>query len=119
LSTDASTAVDAAGPTFWIGGTVSDPESLFGQAFLELQFYPNSHLSSCSSNGGFGVSHAQDKYTVCSPVWKIDLNGKTEHAAFNAMLTESAGGGPLVMHAGDTITDHQYVTAAADVCTSR
>jgi hypothetical protein len=114
LPTDASTAVDAVGPTFWIGGTVSDPESLFGQSFLELQFYPNSHLSTCSSNGGFSVSHAQGEYTVCSPVWRIDLNGKTEHAAFNAMLTDSASGGPLVMHAGDTITDHQYVTPAAD-----
>jgi hypothetical protein len=114
LPTDAATAVDAVGPTFWFGGTVSDPESLFGQSFLELQFYPNSHLSTCSSNGGFSVSPAQGEYTACSPVWKIDLNGKTEHAAFNAMLTDSAAGGPLVMHAGDTITDHQYVTPAAD-----
>jgi len=30
------------------------------------------------------------------------------------MLTDSASGGPLMMHAGDTITDHQYVTPAAD-----
>src|SRR5689334_24666030 len=35
-------------------------------------------------------------------------------AAFNAMLTDANTGGPLVMHAGDTITDHQYVTAARD-----
>src|SRR5690349_24070108 len=30
--------VDSVGPTFWIGGTVTDPNSRFGQAFLELQF---------------------------------------------------------------------------------
>jgi hypothetical protein len=30
------------------------------------------------------------------------------------MLTDTATGGPLTMHAGDTITDHQYVTAAQD-----
>src|SRR5690242_2820493 len=37
--------VDSVGPTFWIGGTVTDPNSLFGQAFLELQFYPNSLIT--------------------------------------------------------------------------
>ena len=26
--------VDAVGPTFWFGGPVTDPDSLFGQAFL-------------------------------------------------------------------------------------
>jgi len=114
LPTDGSTAVDAVGPTFWIGGTVSDPESLFGQAFLELQFYPNSHLNNCSSNGGFSVSHVQGDYTACSPVWKVDPKGNIEKAAFNGMLTDSQSGGPLVMHSGDTITDHQYVTQAAD-----
>ena len=30
------------------------------------------------------------------------------------MLTDSATGGPLVMHARDVITDHQYVTPARD-----
>src|SRR5438309_9608452 len=30
------------------------------------------------------------------------------------MLTDRASGGPLMMHAGDTITAHQYVTPAAD-----
>jgi hypothetical protein len=30
------------------------------------------------------------------------------------MLTDSATGGPLVMHAGDTVTDHQYATTAQD-----
>jgi hypothetical protein len=30
------------------------------------------------------------------------------------MLTDTATGGPLLMHAGDTITDHQYTTPAAD-----
>jgi hypothetical protein len=30
------------------------------------------------------------------------------------MRKDSATGGPLVMNAGDVITDHQYVTPAAD-----
>ncbi|HLZ20939.1 MAG TPA: hypothetical protein VKQ30_02280 [Ktedonobacterales bacterium] len=106
--------VDAVGPTFWIGGTVTDPNSLFGQAFLELQFYPNSLVNNCTSGGGYNVSFAPNTYTACSPVWEVSKHGNSESAAFNAMLTDTATGGPLVMHAGDTITDHQYVTAAAD-----
>lgn len=106
--------VDAVGPTFWIGGTVTDPNSLDGQAFLELQFYPNSFTTGCTAGGGFNVTYARNTYTACSPVWEVSKKGNSESAAFNAMLTDSAGGGPLVMHAGDTITDHQYVTPARD-----
>jgi hypothetical protein len=102
------------GPTFWIGGTVTDPNSLVGQAFLELQFYPNSLVTNCPSGGGFNVTNVPGDYTVCSPVWEVSKHGNSESAAFNAMLTDSATGGPLVMHAGDTITDHQFVTPAAD-----
>jgi hypothetical protein len=106
--------VDSVGPTFWIGGTVTDPNSLFGQAFLELQFYPNSVTTNCNSGGGYDVTYSPNTYTACSPVWEVSPHGAAESAAFNAMLTDSATGGPLVMHAGDTITDHQYVTAAKD-----
>ncbi len=110
----ASIPVDSVGPTFWIGGAVNDPNSLLGQAFLELQFYPNSLVNNCASGGGYNVSFDPGVYTVCSPVWEVSPHGNSESAAFNAMLTDSAGGGPLVMHQGDTITDHQYVTPAAD-----
>src|SRR5579859_7000745 len=106
--------VDAVGPTFWIGGTVTDPNSLFGQAFLELQFYPNSITTGCTAGGGFDVTYSANTYTACSPVWEVSKTGNSESAAFNAMLTDSATGGPLIMHAGNTITDHQYVTAARD-----
>ena len=106
--------VDSVGPTFWIGGTVTDPNSLFGQAFLELQFYPNSLVTNCASGGGYNVTYSANTYTACSPVWMVSKHGNSESTAFNAMLTDSATGGPLVMHAGDTITDHQYVTAAKD-----
>src|SRR5262245_48129295 len=41
LPSDGSFDVSATGPTFWFGGTVNDPNSLFGQAFLEVQFYPD------------------------------------------------------------------------------
>ena len=106
--------VDSVGPTFWIGGSVTDPHSRFGQAFLELQFYPNSITTNCTSGGGYDVTYSAGAYTACSPVWKVSKTGNSESAAFNAMLTDSATGGPLVMHAGDTVTDHQYVTAARD-----
>ena len=106
--------VDSVGPTFWIGGAVTDPNSLFGQAFLELQFYPNSITTGCSSGGGYNVTYAPNVYTACSPVWEVSQHGHAESAAFNAMLTDSATGGPLEMHAGDTITDHQYTTPAKD-----
>ena len=106
--------VDSVGPTFWIGGAVTDPNSLFGQAFLELQFYPNSITTNCASGGGYNVTYSANTYTACAPVWEVSKHGNAESAAFNAMLTDSATGGPLVMHAGDTITDHQYVTAAKD-----
>ena len=106
--------VDSVGPTFWIGGVVSDPNSLGGQAFVEVQFYPNSLVSNCSAGGGYNISYDPGVYTVCSPVWEVSKTGNSESAAFNAMLTDSATGGPLIMHQGDTITDHQYITSAAD-----
>jgi hypothetical protein len=114
LPANGSMQVDAVGPTFWIGGTVTDPNSLDGQAFLELQFYPNSYTTGCTAGGGYNVTYQPGVYTVCSPVWEVSKTGSSESAAFNAMLTDGVTGGPLVMHAGDTITDHQYVTAARD-----
>ena len=114
LPTNGAVQVDSVGPTFWIGGAVHDPHSLFNQAFLELQFYPNSMVTGCTSGGGYNVSYAANVYTACSPVWSVSKHGNAESAAFNAMLTDSVSGGPLLMHAGDTIKDHQYVTSATD-----
>ncbi|HEX3507948.1 MAG TPA: hypothetical protein VHW94_06115 [Candidatus Dormibacteraeota bacterium] len=114
LPANGAVQVDSVGPTFWIGGTVTDPNSLFGQAFLELQFYPNSITTGCTAGGGYNVVYSANTYTACSPVWEVSKTGNSESAAFNAMLVDSATGGPLTMHAGDTITDHQYVTAARD-----
>jgi hypothetical protein len=114
LPTDGAVDVDAVGPTFWIGGTVNDPNSLDNEAFLELQFYPNSITTGCAAGGGFNVSYSRNTYTACSPVWEVSKHGHSESAAFNAMLTDTATGGPLTMHAGDTITDHQYVTPVSD-----
>jgi len=104
--------VDATGPTFWFGGTVTDPKSAFGQAFVELQFYPNAYTLNCNPNGSFIVKQAPGVYTVCSPVWSVVK--KSEPAAFNAMLSPPLSTQPLVMHAGDTITVHWFATAAAD-----
>ena len=114
LPTNGSMPVDSVGPTFWIGGVVTDPNSLFNQAFLELQFYPNSLVTGCSTGGGYNVRYDPNVYTACSPVWEVSKTGNTESAAFNAMLTDGSGSGPLVMHAGDTITDHQYITPVHD-----
>src|SRR5579859_5786766 len=90
-------------------GAVTDPKSIFGQSFVELQFYPDAIVSSCSQSGGFQVKFAPNTYSVCSPVWRLTSTGQKgvfhENAAFNAMLTDGTGpNNPLIMHAGDTIT---------------
>jgi len=120
LPTNGRSSVSDVGPTFWFGGTVTDPKSLFGQAFVELQFYPDSTVSKCFADGSFAVNFTPNIFTACSPVFKLlptHIGGKnfTEPTAFNAMLEDSATpGSPLIMHAGDTITVHYYVTPAAD-----
>jgi len=94
-----------------------DPNSLFGQAFEELQFYPNALVSNCRRTAG-SWSPTCRATTVCSPVWTITTTGQKpnfhEPAAFNAMLTNGSSKAPLVMHAGDTIQVHYFVTAAKD-----
>jgi hypothetical protein len=119
LPVDGSFSVSATGPTFWFGGTVTDPKSLFGQAFVELQFYPDAIVTNCPGNGGFVVKYSPNSYSVCSPVWKLTTTGTKgvfhETAAFNAMLTDGTGqNNPLIMHGGDTITVHWFTTAAQD-----
>jgi hypothetical protein len=118
LPSNGSYDVDATGPTFWFGGTVTDPNSLFGQSFYELQFYPNGITTNCTPNGGFVLKHVRGVYTACDPVWSIHTTGQKpvfhEPAAFNAMLTNGTPNTPLVMHAGDTVTVHVLQTAAND-----
>ena len=119
LPADGSFPVSATGPTFWFGGTVTDPSSLFGQAFVELQFYPDSVVTNCTPNGGFVVKNVPNAYSACSPVWKLTQTGTKgvfhETAAFNAMLADSASPkDPLVMQAGDTVTVHWFTTPAQD-----
>ena len=119
LPTDGSVTVAAVGPTFWFGGVVSDPRSFGGQSFVELQFYPDSIVSRCTNGGGFAVSFAANTYSACSPVFRLTATGAKgkfrETAAFNAMLTDGTGpSNPLIMHAGDTITVHWFVTPQAD-----
>lgn len=119
LPTDGALPVSAVGPAFWFGGTVTDPASLFGQAFLEVQFYPDGIVRNCNSNGGYELVPAANKFTVCSPVWSINATGQKpnyhEPAAFNAMLTTSADTrDPMVMNAGDQITIHFHLGAQGD-----
>src|SRR5215469_4565940 len=113
LPKDGRVPVSAVGPTFWWGGTVTDanPAALFNQAFLELQFYPDGIVTSCTPDGGFNLVHAKNKYTVCSPVWQVETlaNGQqVEDAAFNAELFAGHSNKPLVMNAGDTIRVHFF-----------
>ena len=120
LPTGGRTSVSDVGPTFWFGGTVTDSKSLFGQAFVELQFYPDSTVTKCFSNGAFAVNFTPDVFTACSPIFgltpdRITASHFNEPTEFNAMLEDSTTpGNPLIMHAGDTITVHYFVTAAAD-----
>jgi hypothetical protein len=116
LPSDGTVPVSAVGPTFWWGGTVTDPnpQALFGQAFLEVQFYPDAIVHNCSSAGGFNVTYAPDKFSVCTPVWQVGAKSNAETAAFNAELYDGSSSQPLVMNAGDTIRLHFFVASAAD-----
>ena len=114
LPSDGSNPVSAVGPTFWWGGTVTDPNphALFGQAFLEVQFYPDAIVNNCSSSGGFNVTSAPNKFSVCTPVWQVSSTSNAETAAFNAELYRGSSSQPLVMNGGDTIKIHFFVGAA-------
>ena len=114
LPTNGKFPVAGTGFGFWFGGTVTDPnpKALFHQGFLEVQFYPDTLVSECKRNGDSIYTYAKNTYTVCSPVWSVI--GNSEPAAFDAMLRRAGHRGPLVMHAGDTITLHYYGTPAND-----
>jgi hypothetical protein len=116
LPSDGAVPVSSVGPTFWWGGTVTDPnpQALFGQAFLEVQFYPDAVVNNCNSAGGFNVTSAPGKFTVCTPVWQVGAKSNAETAAFNAELYDGSSSSPLVMNAGDTIRVHFFVASAAD-----
>ena len=116
LPTDGTVPVSSVGPTFWWGGTVTDPNphALFGQAFLELQFYPDAIVNTCSSDGGFNVTYAPDKFSVCSPTWQVTTTSNKENAAFNAELFNGSSNKPLVMNGGDTITIHFFEVSPAE-----
>ena len=116
LPTDGTVPVSSVGPTFWWGGTVTDPnpQSLFGQGFLEVQFYPDAIVHNCTSAGGFNVTYAPNKFSVCTPVWQVGAKNFAETAAFNAELFDGSSSSPLVMNAGDTIRIHFFVTSASE-----
>jgi hypothetical protein len=116
LPTDGAVPVSSVGQTFWFGGTVTDPnpQALFGQAFLEVQFYPDAMLNGCTPAGGFNVTHASNKFTVCTPVWQVGSKSYAETAAFNAELYDGSSSQPLVMNAGDTIKIHFFVVSTTE-----
>jgi hypothetical protein len=43
-------------------------------------------VNTCSSDGGFNVTQAADKFSACSPVFQVDTQSGAENAAFNAEL---------------------------------
>src|SRR5262249_45416450 len=69
----------AVGPTFWFGGPVTDTAGSFGQAFVELQFYPDALVSRCTKNGGFAISNVANTFTACAPVFKLIPGNKPGH----------------------------------------
>jgi hypothetical protein len=115
LPADGAVPVSSVGPTFWFGGTVHDsnPVKLGLEGFLELQFYPDSFVKSCPSDGGFIVKHAPNVYTACSPVWTLTKKGNSigEPPAFNGMLTDAGGKKAFVMHALDLVDVHIWAPA--------
>jgi hypothetical protein len=118
LPRDGSLPVSAVGPTFWWGGTVSDanPIALFNQAFLEVQFYPDAIVTSCTQDGGFNLRPAKNKFSVCSPTWQVEQEpdgSLNEDAAFNAELFDGHSHRPLVMNAGDTIRVHFFMASTS------
>jgi hypothetical protein len=110
--------VSSVGPTFWFGGTVHDssPTSFGSQGFLELQIYPDSFTKACQASGNFLVHHQVGVYTACSPVWKLqDKHGRiVEPAAFNGMIANQAGTGPLVMHGRDLLDIHIWAPSMSE-----
>ncbi len=87
LPSDGSVPVSAVGPTCWWGGAVTDR----------------------SSDGGFNVTHAANKFSVCSPVFQVSSQSGAEDAAFNAELFDGPSHSPLVMSGGDTIQVHFHL----------
>src|SRR5258708_28746346 len=85
LPKDGTVPVSAVGPTFWWGGTVTDPNphALFGQALLEVQFYPDAIVSPFSSNRCFNVTFAPDKILPCTPGSLVTTTLNQEYAALH------------------------------------
>jgi hypothetical protein len=113
LPTDGSRPVSDTG-VFWFGSLVNEPASQFGEAYAELQFYPDAVVKKCFDNGGYSLTPAPNTYTACSPIWQVNPKSQAETAAFNGMLRHGSTSSPLVMHAGDTVKIHFFVTKAED-----
>ena len=113
LPTDGSHPVTDTG-VFWFGTLVNEPASWFGEAYAELQFYPDGVVKKCFDNGGYSLSYAPNTYTACSPIWQVNPKSLAETAAFNGMLRRGSTTSPLVMHAGDAVKIHFYVTPAGN-----
>lgn len=107
------------GPTFWLGTEVTDSASLGGQAFQELQFYPDETLASqattptlnsgCGPGGVYNPISSPGKWTICSPTWAVDPNSFDEYAAFNGMVQNaSSPGAAFTMNSGDKIQAHIF-----------
>ena len=95
------------------------PRSLFGQAFVELQFYPNAyHRRTATPNGGFmRQARAERLHRVLAGL-ELTSTGRSRHTS-RRHSTRCCRDGELdaarcVMHAGDTITVHWFTTPALD-----
>jgi hypothetical protein len=87
LPTNGAAGVDAVGPTFWIGGAVTDPNSLFNEAFLEPQFYANGITTGCTSGGGYNVTYASNTYTAITDHQYVTPAGDGMHITVTDLTT--------------------------------
>ncbi|MCI4340043.1 MAG: PKD domain-containing protein [Thermoplasmata archaeon] len=82
--------------TFWFGMVLSDPGSALGQAFLELQFYPDHIWTSATTVNG--------KWIGAARVVQADLqDGYLDDAYVSPLLIGGISGQYLTMNQGDSI----------------
>ena len=111
--------VSAVGPTFWFGGAGHrpEPEGLFGEGFLEVQFYPNGILRELHAERRLRGRSTRRTRTPCArPSGRSAPPDKNRSTTSLPRSTRCSRRGskhsPMVMHAGDTIDLHFHLGRA-------
>ena len=94
------------------------PDSLDNQAFLRAPVLPQQSRPRAAPGGGCNVTRRglRRLHGRARRSWEVSQApaSPSRRRSMHDALTDSQSGGPLIMKAGDTITDHQYITSAAD-----